>query len=582
MTASAINPEDQHGIESGNFSLDRKSALAELSSQVFDVIVVGGGITGAGVALDAVTRGLRTALVERADFASGTSSKSSKLIHGGLRYLQQGDIRLVYEALRERKRLRRNAPHLVRVLPFMIPILTKDGLISRKISRALGSALWMYDLTGGWRIGKLHRRLNKRNALSHFPTMDSRRLASAYLYYDAEADDARLCVAVLRTAVDHGAVIANYSNVTAISRDENGLFELVINDTVSGETRIARARSVVNAGGVWADDIRALDEGTHPDTIRPAKGVHLTVSWDKVRNDIAVVIPVPKDRRSLFVIPWIPNGDGTYRYTYVGTTDTDYAGSIDEPQCSSDDIDYVLTALNASVTTGITRDDVVAVWSGLRPLVKPSADARISGRTADLSRRHSVTRSSSGVITVTGGKLTTYREMAEDTVDLVMSTLGRRSRCKTRTLRIHGAQRISRTQTSTPTFDHLASRYGSDATIVGNLMSHGDGSLAGPLVPGLPYVMAEAVYAVTHEMAHTLDDILSRRTRARLLDREASVRAAREVARTVAPFAQWDEQRIDREVRDYVDSCAREAAATKVSESEFTSSTTFESGSGQA
>ena len=209
-------------------------------------------------------------LVERDDFASGTSSKSSKLIHGGLRYLQQGDVRLVYEALHERKRLRRNAPHLVHVLPFMIPILTKDGVVSRKIARALGSAMWMYDLTGGWRIGRLHRRLRAKSAFAHLPTMDPRRLASAYLYYDAEADDARLTLTVARTAADHGATVANYCAVTGIESSA-GVHTVRLRDTLTGREFTTTARVVINATGVWADDVRALDENVHPDTIRPAR-----------------------------------------------------------------------------------------------------------------------------------------------------------------------------------------------------------------------------------------------------------------------------------------------------------------------
>ncbi|MFM9084111.1 MAG: glycerol-3-phosphate dehydrogenase/oxidase, partial [Actinomycetota bacterium] len=296
----------------------RPAVIARLDGAVYDVVVVGGGITGAGVALDAASRGLRVALFEKDDFASGTSSKSSKLIHGGLRYLQQGDVKLVYQALRERKRLRRNAPHLVKVLPFMIPILTKDGVVSKKIARALGSAMWMYDITGGWRIGRIHRRLSAKRAFAHLPTMDPDRLSSAYLYFDAEADDARLCLTVLRTAADLGADIANRVRVESIE-SAGTEHRVTVLDAISGARHTVGARSVINAAGVWSDEVRAMDEGADPDTIRPAKGVHITVPWDKVRNDIAVVIPVPRDRRSLFVVPWIPNGDGTFRFTYVGT-----------------------------------------------------------------------------------------------------------------------------------------------------------------------------------------------------------------------------------------------------------------------
>ena len=549
----------------------RSTSLQRLGSEEFDIVVVGGGITGAGVALDAAARGLSVALLERDDFASGTSSKSSKLIHGGLRYLQQGDVRLVYEALRERKRLRRNAPHLVHVLPFMIPILTKDGVVSKKIARALGSAMWMYDLTGGWRIGKLHRRLSAKKAFAHLPTMEQKKLASAYLYYDAEADDARLCLTVLKTAADNGAAIANRCRVDSIQSPSRTSHEVSVTDTLTGSSFVVKAKCVVSAAGVWADDVRSLDENTHPDTIRPAKGVHLTVPWDKVRNDIAVVIPVPRDRRSLFVVPWISNGDGTYKFTYIGTTDTDYKGPVNDPQCTKDDIEYVLAALNASVTTNVTVDDVTAVWSGLRPLVKTDDSSAKAGRTADLSRRHKVFTSDNGVITVTGGKLTTYREMAEDAVDEACDILGRKASCKTKRLSLRGAN--GKRAQSTVLDQHLDGRFGSDATHLRQLMNDNP-TLAEELVPGLPYLKCEAVYAVTHEMATTLDDILTRRTRARLLDRRACKTVAPAVADLVAPYLKWDNAARDRNLAHFIDECAREDAAGLVTETEFIASTT--------
>ncbi|MCU1399223.1 MAG: glycerol-3-phosphate dehydrogenase, partial [Acidimicrobiales bacterium] len=522
--------------------------------ETFDIVVVGGGITGVGVALDAVSRGLRTALVERDDFASGTSSKSSKLVHGGLRYLQQGEIRLVYEALHERQRLRKNAPHLVTVLPFMIPILTRDGVVSRKIARVLGTSMWMYDLTGGWRIGKLHRRLKKAAAFAHLPTMPEDRLASAYLYYDATADDARLCLTVARTAAELGAVVVNDCPVVSILRDGVGSATGVTVET--GGARIAvRATVVVNAAGVWSDDVRALAEATHPDSIRPAKGVHITVPWSKVRNDIAVVIPVPKDKRSLFVVPWGRLPDGTYQHTYVGTTDTDYSGPVDDPQCTRDDIDYVLRALNASVTTGITADDITGVWAGLRPLVKSGGSAR----TADLSRRHSITVDKAGVISVTGGKLTTYREMAEDTVDRALTALGRTAKCRTRNLPLHGATGFREPEPGAAD-EHLARRFGTSAGAVRALIDD-DPSLGAPLVTGLPYLRAEAVYAVRTEMARGVDDVLSRRTRSRLFDRGASMAAAPDVAALIGKELGWSEERIAAEVAAYCDSCNAEIDA---------------------
>lgn len=595
---------------------DRGQLRARLANEVFDVLVIGGGITGLGAAVDAASRGLATALVERHDFASGTSSKSSKLVHGGLRYLQQGDVRLVYEALHERQRLRRNARHLVEVLPFMIPILTKDGLISRKIARALGSALWMYDFTGGLRIGRVHRRLRKAKASAHLPSMDSNRLASAYVYYDARADDARLCIALARTACDHGAALVNHAEVVSINRTIWSASDSTkAPDSIMGGAKIhvvlvrdefgtfeVKARSIVNATGVWVDKVLSTvndsDRVAHESSsasgpastfgvIRPAKGVHITIPWEKVRNDIAVVIPVPKDRRSLFLVPWGLRSDGTFTHTYVGTTDTDYSGSRDDPQCTRNDIEYVVRALNHSLTTGITRDDIVGTWAGLRPLVIPpeASDGTSSeGRTADLSRRHRISVDDEGIVTVTGGKLTTYREMAEDAIDALAPFLGMstralsRHRCRTKRLRLHGASRtrISRTRANwsqrgsrlARVEDHLWGRFGTDTARITDLISR-DESLGRPLVPGLPYLRAEVVYAVREEMALTVDDVLSRRTRTLLFDRRGSREAAHRTALLMAPLLGWDDERIGREVRAYHEICDHESVSAELTEDEL-------------
>ncbi len=534
-------------------SFQRASMIQRLEDETFDVLVVGAGITGAGVALDAATRGLKVALVERDDFASGTSSKSSKMIHGGLRYLQQGDVKLVRQALHERQRLFDNAPHLVTVLPFMIPILTKDGVVSKKISRALGSAMWMYDATGGWRIGKLHRRLKKGKAFAHLPTMHQERLASAYLYFDAGADDARVVLTLCRTAAANGAVVANRCGVTRLTHGADGRANGAV-VRADGRDITVRAATVVNAAGVWSDDVRALDEGTHPDTIRPAKGVHVTVPWEKVRCDIAVVIPVPKDRRSLFLVPWGPKPDGTFEHAYIGTTDTDYNGSIDDPQCTKDDIDYVLRAVNASLTTDVTEADITGVWAGLRPLVKAADD----GRTADLSRNHALHQSTNGMFTITGGKLTTYREMAEDTVDAVVHQLGRKAKCHTRSLRLLGAGRRQRPDGSAES--HLYGRYGTLADEIRALVA-ADPSLGTPLAPGQPHLRAEAVYAVRHEMALTVDDVLTRRTRIRLFDRRAAMEAAHVVASLMATELGWSAEETEQQVNDFLALCAAEQTA---------------------
>ncbi len=535
----------------------------------FDVLVIGGGITGVGVALDAAARGLRTALVERADFASGTSSKSSKMVHGGLRYLQNGDVRLVYEALRERRRLMRNAPHLVEILPFMIPILTKDGVVSKKVAKALGSAMWMYDVTGGWRIGKLHRRVSAEEAARHFPTTHLDRLSAGYLYFDAGADDARLTLTVARTAADHGAVIVNRCAVVGVTTgnvaDGPGAPVSTVTVEADGERFDVAGRCIVNAAGVWSDEVRSLDEPERPDSIRPAKGVHITVPWDKIRVDIAVIIPVRSDRRSLFLVPWGPRPDGTFTHVYVGTTDTDYDGPLDDPQCTADDIDYVLTALNEaldpSITERVTRDDITGVWAGLRPLVTSDAGA-VDAKTADLSRQHQVAVSDAGVVRVNGGKLTTYRAMAEDTVDVVAARLHaprRARRSATRHLKLAGAGRAASAEPGTVEH-HLAHRYGTMADEIRALIAFRP-ELGEPLVDGQPYLRAEAVYAARHEMATTLDDVLVRRTRAHLFDRSASLAAAPAVAALLAEELDWSPDVTQRQLDAYRRLCADEENA---------------------
>jgi glycerol-3-phosphate dehydrogenase len=557
-------------------TFDRNENIANLGEGTYDLLVIGGGITGAGVALDAASRGLRTALVERHDFASGTSSKSSKLIHGGLRYLQNGDVRLVYEALRERQRLLRNAPHLVKVLPFLIPVFEgKGGIIPKRLARALGSAMWMYDLTGGLRIGKRHRRLRRDAALAHMPTLGDR-LAWAYLYYDAQADDARLTLTVVRTAaLDFGATVVNHAAVTAIIKDHDGRVAGAIVDLGPGAAAEieVRAKVVINATGVWADDVRALDEGTHPDSIRPAKGIHIAVPWHKLRNDIAAVVPVRQDRRSVFVVPWLaPSGNddagnvvgsegGEGGVTYIGTTDTDYDGDVDDPQCTPGDVAYLLDAINHAIREPLDENDVLGTWAGLRPLVRDASNSR----TADLSRRHRVLTSASGMITVTGGKLTTYREMAEDAVDAAMAarvSIGepvprRTRRGRTRSLALRGAEGWREAQERDA---HLAGRYGGEAVVV-EAMIAADHTMGEALVPGLPYRRAEALYAVRYEMAVTLDDVMSRRTRSRLLDRDAAAAAAHDVAELVATEIGWSEAERTVQVDRFRAAIAREREA---------------------
>jgi len=586
----------------------REQYLERLASEAFDLLVVGGGITGAGVALDAAGRGLRTALVERGDFAAGTSSRSSKLVHGGLRYLQQKEFRLVYEALAERQRLLRLAPHLVKPLPFLIPVFA-SGVAgqarARAYARGVGTALWMYDVTGGARIGKLHKRLSKREALELMPDLDGRRLAAGFLYYDARVDDARLTLSVVKTAASLGAVTVNRVEATGLAREGGRVGGAGLTDRLTGRQIEVRAGVVINAAGVWADELRALDEGTNPRSIRPAKGVHVTLPAGRPALDIAAVLSVPGDKRSVFVIPW---GDRIY----VGTTDTDYDGPLEDPQCTAADIEYLLGALNSWITKPVGRHEVLGTWAGLRPLVggagpadeappgpggpggSPGKTAGVSSgksaKTADLSRRHSVRVAPSGLVTIVGGKLTTYRAMAEDTVDEAVGVMrlhrsaaggssqkGSRLRVpdsRSGTTPLFGAEgyeeltqdgAAERLGLPADVVAHLAGRFGGHAQAVAAMVRDRP-ELGERLVPGLPYLKAEAVYAVRYEMALTLEDVLSRRTRAFVLDVAATAGAAPSVAELMAPELGWSDDERSRQVDAFLALVERQRRAADPAE----------------
>ncbi|HEX2119668.1 MAG TPA: glycerol-3-phosphate dehydrogenase/oxidase [Acidimicrobiales bacterium] len=527
-------------------AFDRAAVIERLGTETFDVLVVGGGITGAGVAVDAASRGLRTALVEQRDFAYGTSSKSSKMVHGGIRYLQQGDVKLVWQALRERRNLLKNAPHLVRPLGFMIPIYTRGGLIPRFLARLFRIVLFGYDLVGGAAIVGRHRRLSKDEALAHMPTLKPDRLHSALLYYDARTDDARLTLAIARTAADHGAAVANYVRVTEMLKDDRGKVTGVRADTGGGTVEI-KARCVVNAAGVWIDDVAAQDVGEGHEMMRPARGVHMTVPMAALQNrDVAVILAASGGPGSVFAVPW---GD----FAYVGTTDTDFSGPPEDPWVFGGDIATLLDHINPSVGQPLAAGDVLGSWAGLRPLLKGESNAK----TADLSRRHRITRSPGEVVTIAGGKLTTYRRMAQDTVDEVLKVLGRKARCRTRTLALHGSPGQEEVDD-----EHLRHRFGADAAAVRALVD-ADPSLGEPLVPGQPYLRAEAVYAARHEMVVDLDDVFSRRTRARLFARDATLEVAGAVAALVAGPLGWSAEEQARQVERYRASVEAEREAIR-------------------
>jgi glycerol-3-phosphate dehydrogenase len=480
------------------------------------------------------------------------------MVHGGLRYLQQREIRLVYENLAERQRLLDNAPHLVSPLPFLIPLFGRDGVVSKTLARSYSSALWMYDLTGGWRIGERHHEVSKEEALAHLPTLNTEHLVAGFLYFDARADDARLTLALARTAaIEYGAAVANYTPVVQINTSADAASGARVqpdaNDPASAFD--IRARVVVNATGVWADDVRALDEGTHPKSIRPAKGVHVTVPADRLPCDIAAVIPVPKDKRSIFVVSW-PGTD----LVYLGTTDTDYTGPLDDPACTPEDVDYLLEAANNLTTSRLTRADVTGVWAGLRPLLAPER-GHVSERTADLSRRHTVMTSRDGVVTVTGGKLTTYRKMAQDTVDAVVRELGespRRRHCVTKNLPLVGATTKTRDPVSmAQPHARLLGRYGTESPHVLALADDRP-ELLEPAVAGLPYTRAELVYAAREEMAQTLGDVLARRTRAMIQRAQATMEAAPAVAELIASDMGWSASMVAEQAARFTESCEKE------------------------
>ena len=539
----------------------RQDSLRRLADEQFDVLVVGGGVTGAGVALDAASRGLKTALVEKNDFASGTSSKSSKMIHGGLRYLQQREFRLVYENLAERQRLLDNAPHLVSPLPFLIPLFGRDGVVSKTVARSYSIALWLYDITGGLRIGARHKRVTKAQALAHLPTLNTEHLVAGFLYFDARADDARLTLTLARTAaLEYGAVVANYTTVVSLTTGEDGITNgaVVRSDPADASTEFAvSARVVVNATGVWSDDLRALDEGAHPRSIRPAKGVHVSLPADRLPCDVAAVLPVPNDHRAIFVVPWPETN-----LVYLGTTDTDYQGPLDDPSCTPEDVDYLLEAANNVTTSHLTRADVTGVWAGLRPLLAPpDKGGHVSERTADLSRRHTVRTSAHGVVTVTGGKLTTYRKMAEDTVDAVVQQLGESPntrRCITKSLRLLGATSATKDPVAMARpLAHLLSRYGTESAAV-LALADGRPELLEPVIEGLPYIGAELLYAAREEMAQTLGDVLTRRTRAMIQRAQPTMAAAGAAAALIAPELGWDEAQTSEHSNHFIKTCQKE------------------------
>lgn len=528
----------------------REDALTAMGSgHELDILVIGGGVVGAGCALDAVTRGLSVGLVEGRDWASGTSSRSSKLIHGGLRYLEMLDFRLVQEALRERGLLvQRLAPHLVRPVKFLYP-LTHRGWERLYV----GAGVLLYDMmgatSGNSRGLPHHRHLTKHRALSEVPALKSDALIGAVQYWDAQVDDARHTMTITRTAAAYGAHVANRTRVTGFLRQGERVTGATVVDVESGREFEVHAKQVINASGVWTDDTQAMADTRGQFHVRASKGVHVLVPRDRVNSRSGLILRT--EASVLFVIPW-------GRHWLIGTTDTPWDLDKQHPAASSRDIDYLLEHVNRVLATPLSRDDVEGVYAGLRPLLAGDA-----AETSKLSREHLVGHPVPGLVVIAGGKYTTYRVMAKDAVDEAVRTLdsAHPGPSVTHDVPLLGAdgyqalrnRRHSLARTSglhVVRIEHLLARYGSMIGEVLELIER-DPELAMPLPGADDYLRAEVVYAVTHEGAHHLDDVLTRRTRASIESWDRGVEAAEIAARLMAEPLGWDEQQIRNEIAHY-------------------------------
>ena len=531
----------------------RREAIARMAENELDVLIVGGGVVGAGSALDAVTRGLTTAIVEARDWASGTSSRSSKLIHGGLRYLEMLDFGLVREALRERGLLLdRIAPHLVKPVPFLYP------LQHRVWERAYaGTGVALYDamaITSGAFKSSTghglhhHRHLTRRQALREAPCLRKDALTGAIQYWDAQMDDARFTMTVVRTAVSFGALAANRVRVTGFLRQGERVTGALVTDLETGEEFEVRARQVINATGVWTDDTQGMADTRGQFHVRASKGIHLVVPRDRLPSSTGLILRTEKS--VLFVIPW-------GRHWIIGTTDTDWKLAKSHPAASAQDIDYLLEHVNSVLNSPLTREDVEGVYAGLRPLLSGESES-----TSKLSREHVVGHPVPGLVVVAGGKFTTYRVMAADAVDEAARTMDTRipDSC-TAELPLVGAdgyrplwnQRRALAATSgihVARVEHLLNRYGACIHELLDML-RADPSLARPLPGADDYLAVEARYAVTHEGAMHLEDVLTRRTRISIEAWDRGVAAAPEVADLMAGLLGWTDEDKKREVDRY-------------------------------
>jgi glycerol-3-phosphate dehydrogenase len=528
-------------------SVSRADQLEALVRGV-DVLVIGGGITGAGVALDAASRGYRVGLVERADFASGTSSRSTKLVHGGIRYLPQGHVALVRDALRERGLLMRLAPHLVHPLAFAVPLYAGArrplGVRIPAIARpfvplGIRAGLFAYDLFAR-NAALRHRAMSRDELVRDVPGLSTEHLRAALVYYDGRTDDVRLTHAVLATARAHGAVTLNHAAVTALRHTSGRVAGAVVEDVLTGRSADVAARFVVNATGIWGEAVAAMD-GAPPFRIRHSKGAHLVLRPDAVSTRMAIVIPETDDGRLAFIVPWA----GRF---VLGTTDDAYDGDLTAPAATTEDVTYLLDHANRYLRRPLSHGDITGTYAGIRALV-----AAAGGSTSSLSRDHVVATSPGGLISIVGGKLTTYRKMAADTVDAIVARDGGGRSCRTASIPLAGASGLDDARAALESAPlspdqraHLLETYGGLASDLATLMRE-DASLAARLVPGMPVTAAEVVYACRAEEAATLTDCLFLRTRLAVLEADAGDRAVEPVAALMTKTLGWDPAEISRQ-----------------------------------
>jgi glycerol-3-phosphate dehydrogenase len=524
---------------------DRDMMFGTLGREVFDLLVVGGGITGAGVARDAALRGLRVALVEKHDYASGTSSRSSRLVHGGVRYLEHGQVGLVFESSRERRTLQRIAPHLVRPLAFTWPVYRGARVPRWKLS----AGLTLYDVLSLFR-NRRHERLDLAGVRRREPALRTEELVGGALYWDAATDDVRLTLATVLSAQHAGAVTLNHAAVTALTREGARVAGAVVQGTLDGASVTVRARVVVNATGPWSDEIERLVDARAEASVRGSKGVHVSVPRVRLGNVAAVTLTAPQDGRVMFVLP-------AGSHAIIGTTDTYDATSPEDVHASSADVRYLLDAANHYFPEANLREsDVVATWAGIRPLAAP----RATGAPSSASREHSIVESTPGLVRVTGGKLTTYRAMAAEVVDTVERALGHApSPCRTAALALAGGDMRDAEEEVARAINaigdeaiarRLVSAYGTAWHGVWSL-TEADPALAGFVEAGLAYVYAEVLHAITHEQAATLGDLLIRRTPIAFETRDHGRSTARRIAPVVGRWMRWSRMEVDEAIEAY-------------------------------